>query len=131
MSIYTSFKKVVADRLIAGQLGVIRVDMEDQYEEDSDGNVIVIGRKPVKYLEVCYKPLGVKADLEVMEDGSLFTANRYAAIAVVELLWIRHGVAYYHSNVFHDNDSYWDATIQDWMDAVEFQLKYTISGELK
>lgn len=52
---------------------------------------------------------------EVMPNGDLFTANRADAIYLAEFLMWNFGEEYYKENVSHDNDCYWDMSLQQWV----------------
>jgi hypothetical protein len=56
---------------------------------------------------------GIK--FEILDNGDLFTANRTDAIQFAEFLIFEYGDEFYRDHVCHDNDSYWDPSLQQWI----------------
>lgn len=128
MSIYTYVKKEVVDVLNRDHFcGTYVLRMEPIYAEVTEeewydamergepiDQVYITGEEQKRYwmwgpsLDHCIQ-------FEVMEDGSLFTANRVDAIQFSEFLIMQYGMQFYRDHVSHDNDCYWDPSSSTWV----------------
>jgi hypothetical protein len=128
MSIYTYVKKEVVDVLDRDHFcGTYVLRMEPIYAEVSEqewydamergepiDQVYEVAEQQKRYW-IWGPDITRGIVFEILDSGDLFTANRGDAIYFAEFLIAQYGMQFYRDHVGHDNDSYWDPCLQQWV----------------